>query len=127
MNDFIFEQKPGKKDVLETQLYTISGKEDFVDDNGFPRANNENNPNVIAKTIVVNGAPPRYSIKIGINNKLANPTSIYGKEKESSFLDSVCRANNKFIDVNLKTFEMYLQFLKTKNVSWLYNAEREVL
>jgi hypothetical protein len=126
MNDFIFEQKPGKKDILETQLYTLIGKEDFIDNEGFPRTDNENNTNIVAKVIVKNGSPPRYSIKIGLNNKLANPTSIYGKEKESSFLDSVCRANNKFIDVNLKTFEMYLQFLKTKNVSWLHNAEREM-
>ena len=127
MNNFIFEHIPNKKEVLETEFYTILGKQDFIDEAGLPRASNENNKDIVAKKIIKNGSPPRYSIKLGIDNKFSNPMSIYGKEKQSSFLDTVCRANNKFIDVNLRTFELYLKFLQTKNMSWLYNAEREMM
>jgi hypothetical protein len=125
MDNFIFEHQPNKKDILDIEYYTISGQEEFIDNNGFPRLSSDIEKAVAKKTIK-NGAPPKYSIKIGINNKLSNPISIYGKEKQSAFLDSVCRANNRFVDVNLKTFELYLNFLKTKNTSWLYNAEREM-
>jgi hypothetical protein len=51
--------------------------------------------------------------------------SIYGQENNSTFLDRVCRASGKFKDVNYKTFDLYVNFLKTKNVAWLHNAERE--
>ena len=127
MNNFIFEHIPNKKEVLETEFYTILDKQDFIDEAGLPRASNENNKDIVAKKIIKNGSQPRYSIKLGIDNKFSNPMSIYGKEKQSSFLDTVCRANNKFIDVNLRTFELYLKFLQTKNMSWLYNAEREMM
>lgn len=125
MNDFIFEQKPGKKEIVETKYYTVSGQEEYIDDNGVPRVSSDNG-SVLAKETIRSGALPKYSIKIGLNNKLVNPISVYGKEKESSFLDSICRADNKFIDVNPKTFQLYLNFLKTKNTSWLFNAEREM-
>ena len=126
MSNFIFEHNPGKKEISDIKYYTMIGTEDYVDDDGYPRTNNENNHNVVAKAITKDNGKIRYTIKIGTNNKLMNPISIYGKEKESAFLDSVCRASNKFIDVNLKIFELYLNFLKTKNTSWLYNAEREM-
>ena len=113
--EFIFELQPNKQDILDTEYYTIAGQEDYLDSQGYPRTNTDNEK-VVAKKTVKHGSNPKYSIKIDINNKLSNPTSIYGnREKISSFLDTVCRANNRFIDVNLKTFNLYLNFLKTKN------------
>lgn len=126
MDSFIFQQKPNKQEIIETEYYTAPDQEDFVDVSGLPRTNNPNNKHIVAKKIIKVDSQPKYSIKIGINNKLLNPLSIYGKDKDSSFLDTVCRANDRFIDVNLKAFELYLNFLKTKNSSWLYNAEREL-
>lgn len=127
MDNYIYEQVPNKQDIIESDYYTVIGQEDFIDTNGFPRSNNESQNKTFAKKIIKNDGKIKYCIKIGSNNKLINPISIYGQEKNTSFLDSVCRANNKFIDVNLKTFELYIQFLKTKNTSWLYNAERELV
>lgn len=127
MDNYIHEQVKNKTEILNAEYYTIIGQEDFLDNNGMPRSANELSDKTVAKKIVKNNGKVKYSIKIGNNNKLVNPISIYGKEKESSFLDSVCRANHKFIDVNFKTFDMYLNFLKTKNTSWLYNAERELV
>jgi len=127
MNDYIFEQTPNKKETSSSEYYTILGQHDFIDDNHYPRTTEELSSKTVAKKIVKYDGKIRYCIKIGINNKLINPISIYGEEKQSSFLDSICRASNKFIDVSPKTFELYLNFLKTKNTSWLYNAERELV
>jgi hypothetical protein len=126
MDNFIFQQQPNKLEVLQTNLYTSPDQADFLDEDDFPRTLNPHNKNITAKKIIKRDAPPKYSIRIGLNNKLFNPLSIYGKEKDSTFLDTVCRANDRFIDVNLKVFELYLSFLKTKNISWLHNAEREL-
>jgi hypothetical protein len=126
MSDYIFEQVPNKQTISVQEYYTIIGQQDFVDNNGYPRIETDSSNKIVAKKIIKTDGKTRYAIKIGVNNKLINPVSIYGEEKQSSFLDSVCRASNKFIDVNPKTFELYLNFLKTKNTSWLYNAEREL-
>ena len=42
---------------------------------------------------------------------------------KESFLDKVCGDSEKFKEVNFKIFNMYIHFLRTKNISWLNNAE----
>lgn len=111
---------------ITSEYYTIIGSEDFLDHNKNPRCYEESSKNVLAKKIYRTTDSVRYSIKIDNNGKIFNPLSIYGDVKQTSFLDRVCRAQNKYKDVNYKAFEMYLQFLKTKNLAWLHNAEREV-
>lgn len=130
MEDFIFKHKSDAIDEIKTICYTVAGNEDILDENDNPLIENESASleKIFAKKTIRNGGQPRYSVRIDLNNKFFNPMSIYDDkiEKNSAFLDSVCRANNKFVDVNLKVFNMYLNFLKTKNMSWFYNAEREM-
>jgi hypothetical protein len=128
MENFIFQQKPNKQEDIQVTCFTISGNEEFLDENGNPRISEETDTeNIFAKKIIRDNGTARYSIRIDINNKFVNPMSIYDDKKvTNNFLDSVCRANNKFVEVNLKVFNMYLNFLKTKNLSWFYNAEREM-
>ena len=80
---------------------------------------------VYAKKIQRKDGSYKLSIRTGTDGKLYNPMSIYGKEKASTLLDNVCKSNDKFKTVNEKTFTWYTQFLKTKNMAHLYNAERE--
>ena len=129
MNDFIFQHSKNKTDKINVECFTISGHEEFLDKDGNPRIKETaQQDEIFAKKITRNGGQTRYSIKIDLNNKFVNPMSIYDDKQQNNtgFLDSVCRANNKFVDVNLKVFNMYLNFLKTKNLSWFYNAEREM-
>lgn len=112
--------------VVPTDLFTISGQEDFLDIDNNPRCNDINSTKVLAKRVHRDDGSIRYCIKLDNRGKLYNPISIYGETKVSSFLDRVCRSQNKYKDVNLKTFEMYIKFLKTKNIAWLNNAEREM-
>lgn len=111
------------EDCLEEQFFTISGLEEFLY-NGVPRRQ-QNDQHVYAKRIQKKDGTYKLSIKTGSNGKLYNPISIYGEDTKSTLLDSVCKSNDKFKTVNNKTFEWYLKFLSTKNLAWLYNAERE--
>lgn len=105
-------------------LYTISEYADSTDSNGCNILNKDNGQHVYAKRIVKEDNTIKYMIKTDTRGKLMNPLSIYGQEKVNNFLDKTCK-DNKFRTVNFRTFDMYLKFLNTKNLSWLHNAERE--
>ena len=129
MEEFIFKQKNKEEENIEVVCFTVLGNEEFKDKEGNPVIpENSEQEKIFAKKITRDGNNTRYSIRIDLNNKFVNPMSIYDdkQQKNTGFLDSVCRANNKFVDVNLKLFNMYLNFLRTKNLSWFYNAEREM-
>lgn len=124
-SNFIF-QNIKRDNVLKDKYYTIIGLEDSLDKDDFPRVHDNDNAKILAKQSIRQDNSIRYSIKIGNNNKIYNPVSIYGQEPENTFLDRVCRSNSKFKDVNAKTFDLYINFLKTKNMAWFHNAEREM-
>jgi len=125
MNNFIHENKKQENSTLN-EFYSTIGNEDFIDKNNNPRVSNENDTRVIAKKIYRDDGSLRFSIKCD-GGKFVNPFSIYGSKKDNTFLDRVCKSNDKFKEVNLKVFDMYIKFLKTKNTAWLNNAEREAI
>lgn len=124
-SNFIF-QNIKRDNVLKDKYYTVIGLEDSLDKDDFPRVHDNDDAKILAKQSIRQDNSIRYSIKIGNNNKIYNPVSIYGQEPENTFLDRVCRSNSKFKDVNAKTFDLYINFLKTKNMAWFHNAEREM-
>lgn len=125
MDEFILEHN-NKTANQTNEFYTLIGLEDYKDEQNNPRITYENSEKILAKKIVREDLSVRFSVKLGANGKMYNPVSIYGEEKTNNFLDRICRNNNKFRDVNAKAFDLYVKFLKTKNVAWLNNAEREM-
>jgi uncharacterized protein YigE (DUF2233 family) len=69
----------------------------------------------------------QYYIKIGIYGKIYNPIGLYSEGKAKKFLSKIGKNEYNFDRVNEKVFNMYLNFLKTKNLAWLNNAERELV
>lgn len=128
MDNFIFKPNSlfSKKVNAEesVEFYTLRGNEAFVDESNLPRVSTDNDSVLAKKTTRKNGTI-KYSIRLGNNGKFYNPVSIYGQEKTHTFLNRICRSNDKFKEVSPKVFSMYLEFLNTKNTSWLINAERE--
>jgi len=129
MDNFIF--NPTSKFTEETvqqetsaELFTVFGKQDFLDGDRNPQLNLESDE-VFAKRALRKDGSIKYSIRLSNTGKLYNPVSILGQEINNSFLNRVCRSNSKFKEVNEKTFNWYVKFLKTKNIAWLNNAERE--
>lgn len=112
------------EDNLEQEFYTLSGLEEVIV-NGFPRRL-QNDNRVYAKKLQKRDGSFKHMIKTANDGKLYNPVSVYGQEKTSTFLDRICKSNDKFTTVNEKAFGWYIQFLSSKNLAWLHNAEREV-
>lgn len=123
MEDFTLDHKVHKNQQSEL-YFTVSGKEDYTDDDGMPRVSDAKNKHIYAKKIHRDDGSIRYSVKLSTNGKLYNPISMYSQDDSPKFLERVCR-EDRFKNVSYKIFDMYLNFLRTKNPAWLYNAERE--
>lgn len=130
MEDYIFKptsrysntETNNNNEIIE--YYTIKDSESYLDERGFPRLEKDGDE-VYAKRFLRKNGTTKYTVRLDSKSKLYNPISIYGKENDKNFLDRVCRSDNKFTEVNGKVFDMYITFLRTGNVSYLYNAERE--
>lgn len=107
------------------EYYTILGDHDYVDSLNRPRANEENTK-VVAKTSTTDKKPTRYYIKVGTYGKIYNPIGLYSEGQNTKFLSKIGRKQFEFKEVNQKIFDLYINFLTTKNIAWLNNAEREL-
>lgn len=109
----------------ENQYYTILGDHDFIDSNNKPQAKNQTNK-VLAKSITKNGSSKFY-IKVGTYGKIFNPMGLFSEGKNEKFVAKIGKKEFEFKEVNQKVFDLYLNFLSTKNMAWLNNAERELV
>lgn len=126
-NTFIFKPKDNAEPVRQervTSYYTIIGDHDFIDSFNRPRAKTDSK-NVVAK-LIANQSGNKFFIKIGTYGKVFNPIGMYSEGQNNKFLSKIGRQEWQFKEVNEKTFNLYLNFLSTKNIAWLSNAEREL-
>jgi hypothetical protein len=107
------------------EYYLPVGLEEYMD-NGYPRSKSDSE-NVCAKKITRVDGSVKYLIKLDRTSKLFDPYSKYDKDyADQKFLNSVCRTDNRFKEVNEKAFQFYTRFLSLKNHALLQNAEREI-
>lgn len=122
----------------EDKFFCLSGDEDYIDEDGMPRLYNDSASSVVAK-IVFSKKPkhfteskqthPRYYIKLDPNSKIFNPKKILSSIEEKNsldFLNKVCKNTWEFKEVTPQVFQKYLMFLKTQNLSWLKDAQRDL-
>lgn len=122
INDFIQTHKTAP--VRTSECYTILGHQDYLDDIERPRVNNEDD--ALAKAVSVDNKPQRFYIKVGTYGKIYNPIGLYSEGQSKKFLAKIGRKEFEFKEVNQKIFDLYVNFLSTKNTAWLNNAEREM-
>ena len=125
MNNFFI---PNQKEQTDshTEYYTIFGKHDDLDTNANPIVTNNNTKEALAKK-VTSGNSTKYYIKIGPHGKIYNPIGLYTENQANKFLARAGKNLWEFRQVNSKVFDLYVSFLRTKNIAWLNNAEREML
>lgn len=126
-NTFIFKPKDNAEPIqqeMTTSYYTIFGEHDFIDSANRPRTKTDST-NVVAKSIA-NQSGRKFLIKIGTYGKVFNPIGMYSEGQNNKFLSKIGREEWQFKEVNEKIFDLYLNFLSTKNIAWLNNAEREL-
>ena len=128
MSDFIFSAKQNHQSNKknEDEFYTLIGNEESIDSKGNPVVS-DSSQKIYAKKIFRSDNSYRFYVRLSNNGSLYNPVSVYGEEKYNTFLDRVVRDGVKFKEVNNKAFDMYLNFLRTKNIAWYYNTEREMV
>ena len=115
-------QEFGKEIQRSSTFYTIFGKHDFLDDDGYPCVTEENEL-AFAKKNVFNDNES-YFIKKH-NGLCLDPVDSH----EDKFKKGMMRMSDekmfRFYKVSIKEFKHYLIFLKTKNSVYLRNAQRE--
>lgn len=119
-----------------TTIYTILGKHDEFDVDGFPILNDTVYEQATGKRLVkaetfdvayakktFNGNRYHYYIKINQRGELYNPNGLFegGTQRKTRQTGEPVW---QFREINMRVFDLYLSFLKTKNIAWLKNAER---
>lgn len=129
-DSYIFNPKKiESKDTDQTRtekLYCLLGQHDFIDEDNNPRLSS-GSFKVLAKSVKNGSANPRYFIKVGAYGRICNPIGMYTEGTENKFLSKIGRDEWTFKEVNINIFDQYVNFLRTKNIAWLNNAEREMV
>lgn len=125
MSENIFYQaKSGQaeKTKIDVKHYTLLGDHEYIDEEDYPRTNETKS---LARSITANNKT-RYFIKIGAYGKIFNPIGLHSEGKQDKFLSKIGRKEWDFKEVNARVFDLYLSFLKSRNIAWLNNAQREL-
>lgn len=121
-----------------SRFYTKIGLQDYVDESGYPRLNDENHEHVYAKCtkdkkskhFIDSNTSNRYSyyIMTDPSKNIFNPIKLHTIEPniKKSFINQVCKSNLRFTEVSEAIFNKYLNFLATENIQWLNHAQREI-
>ena len=124
MEDSIFKMDQNKTEIIsEYTRYVLFGEHDDIDFEGNPITDDEKKCLAYIKNL--NG-DKQYYLKIGPHGKIYNPIGLYSEGKSNKFLSKVGKQEYNFTKINSRVFNMYLNFLRTKNLAWLNNAEREL-
>lgn len=140
VNKSQFVTNSGSSDTKEkvNKYYVLQGIEDFLDDYGYPRSNDYSD-NVCAKAVAdkptkhfgdTRGKDYRYYIRMDADQELFNPVQILSsvKDKKSNhFINSVCKSTDSFKEVSPSIFNSYIEYLKSKDIRWLKDAQRELI
>ncbi|NBU33453.1 hypothetical protein EBZ38_14480 [bacterium] len=125
--DFIFHPNPSKPNNVNRKetYYCVLGEHDYLDQDNNPRLTKETSK-TLAK-IIETSLSTKFFIKVGTYGRIYNPIGMYSEGKESKFLAKIGKNEWVFKEVNKGIFDQYVTFLRTKNIAWLNNAERELL
>lgn len=103
-------------------FYTIFGKHQGLDDEQNPLAKDEIT-SCAKKIYSDNRKTWRYYVRLNNEGVFYNPIGMYDEMTNRTAMRAVAR--DKFIEVTPKVFELYLAFLRTKNIRNLLIAQRE--
>jgi hypothetical protein len=133
----IYDEFKVKQDSTVFNYYTKIGYEDYLDDNGNPRLQTESNrvfaksiKDKLSKNFTNSQSGYSYYVKTDPNKNLFDPVERHSIDKNSntakSFINKICKTELKYTEVSESVFTKYLNFLKTENLQWLNQAQREI-
>lgn len=147
-NDHIMkinEDKPSEEEKFQktdnsthtVKVFTIQGQQDDFDENGYPLLHDNliYNGDTLSKIEKAEDKPKAYAyknknvyyVKIGPDGKMFNPIGMFTENMQAKINQVKGRMDFRWVTVTKSSFDFYLKFLKTRNISYLLNAERESL
>ena len=111
-------------------IYTMIGSQDYLDDE-YPclhlnSTEAKESADAYAMQIKI-GKRTKYYAKRGKHGRLFNPIGMYSEGMSRKSLGHAGRLEWRFVEVSKRPFEFYRDFLRTRNLAYLNNAERELL
>jgi len=127
----INKKKVNKEPKRVEVIYTVTGKQDYLDDDIYPCVKMESKKaqesmDAYAMKITV-GERTKYYAKRGRHGRLYNPIGMFSEGMSKKRLGHAGRMEWNFTEIGEKAFRFYRDFLRTKNIAYLHNAERELL
>ena len=132
MNNFYI-----KSTNYDSKNFCAMGQEDYIDENGDPRIE-ENDSDKIAAKIIFNKKSRQvnqkdlsksYFIKINPKMEVFNPVELLSgvNDKQTNhFIENTCKSEWLFKEVDMHVFNKYLNFLKLKNVKLIKDIQRDL-
>jgi hypothetical protein len=118
------------------RYYTINGVEEFLDDKGYPRLKEESDKtyakaiyNKKSRNITDFRTYYSYYALSSPSGELYNPVTLHSTVKskaKNNFINTICKDDWSFKEVNKSVFDTYIQFLKTQNTRILSKANRSL-
>lgn len=123
MDNIFYINSSKESEAYTYKYYTILGSHESLDEEDNPIAKDKDSSLAYSRT---SDNDETYYIKVGLYGKIYNPIGLFSEGKQNKFLSKVGKNEYNFVKVNSKVFSMYINFLKSKNIAWLNNAEREM-
>ena len=135
--DFVLKQNNNDKKNI---FYTLNGNHDLLDDSGDPLVTDESSDKIFAKAIYsrrsreiksISGSHQlsyRYYILMSPDRIPYNPKHNFSVTEQNSlsFVDEKCKSGWSFEEVPKNIFDKYINFLRTQNIKWLKETQREL-
>jgi hypothetical protein len=118
----------------EDKFYCVSGMEDFIDQDNYPRINTDEDSRILAKSLGCTKSKNileskniyRYYILVNENGTPYNPVLLHSSVKnKKNYTDVICKGK-QFKKVDSYIFKKYINFLKTKNKKILTDLQRDM-
>ena len=124
--EFKIDKSKSDSNQSVADVFTIKGKQSFVDDEGYPRLDEDDQDSykAFAKKVTI-GQRSKYYVKRGRHGRLFNPIGLYSEGTAKKQLRHAGKPEWEYKETTQEVFNKYIRFLKTRNVAWLNNAERE--
>ena len=121
---FIFEPQKKTNTKEKSKFFCTIKNYDFIDEQNNPCLIDESDNRIMAKIKTRDNGSHKYLIRLDNMKKIYDPTLDLSENKNNNLFE-VDGADIEFKEVNKNVFDLYLSFLRTMNVAWIRNAERE--
>ena len=127
----INKQKSTKNPKRKEIIYTVTGKQEYLENDKYPcikldSETAQESSDAFAMKITIDKRT-KYYAKHGKHGRLYNPIGMFSEGMASKRLGHAGKLEWKFTEVSERVFNFYRDFLRTKNIAYLHNAERELL